>query len=105
MALQENVYKEITKTKTGRRMFFGVLIILTIILIYKIVFTPVDLWGAKFNQNLIIHDTTLIVKNFHDTVTIIKESPNQKNQPAKTNVSSYDQKGGQTAKEITNINQ
>jgi len=89
------------------RIILSLILIILIIVVAVGLFTtkPIEIWVLKFNEKdtKIIKDTISIIK--YDTVylnkkeNVILKSEKMNDQ---TNVSSVNQKGGQTAREITN---
>lgn len=119
MSYQDEMYKDAKKNKWLKWPFIFFIFLVAGIFLYKIMFKPVKIGPVELNQDEVvrIHDTVPITKITHDTVTIIKPTTSLPHKPKTQihslpqsqpttiiNVESKDQKGGQTAAEITNNN-
>lgn len=97
---------KILEMKISRIILSLILIILIIVVAVGLLTTkPIEIWILKFNEKdtKIIKDTVSVIK--YDTIYLDKkENVILKPQKMKdqTNVSSVNQKGGQTARDITN---
>lgn len=104
----KEIYQDIKQDKPMMvllRILLGIIVVLALIITYKALSEPINILGIELNKDKVKHDT--LIKMVHDTVKIdVASHPSDKPQKVtangKTNVQSFDQKGGQTAGEITN---
>ena len=99
---------KILEMKFSRIILSLILIILIIVVLVGLFTTkPIEIWVLKFNEKetKIIKDTVSTIK--YDTIYLDRKENailNPQKMHDQTNVSSVNQKGGQTAREITNNN-
>jgi hypothetical protein len=108
----KNIWADIKSDKIMRilaRIFGMIVIFFSLIVVFKSLTQPISIFGIEMNKNLIKHDTIYEYStvNIHDTFFIptgtrMDRMSNGNSVGGKTNVTSYDQKGGQTAGQINN---